>query len=427
VSLPAALAAYRVMSRVARPLAGPLLNLRVRQGKEDPGRVGERFGHASAPRPPGKLIWLHGASVGEAKVLLQVREGVQARLPSVQFLLTTGTRTSADLVARSSPPALHQFAPIDAIGPVRRFLAHWRPHLAVFAESELWPNLIEETARAGVRLALVNARMTEKSLANWARTPQSAAHLLARFDVILCADRATSQGLETLSGSSAPCVGNLKLAAPAPVADPALTAALRAAIGDRPVWLAASTHAGEEEIILAAHAEVRAKSPDALLILAPRHPDRGEAIHQLAGGPPRRSRGQTPRDEHPVYLFDTMGELGAAYAVAPVTFVAGSLLPALKGHNPIEPAKAGSAVLSGPYVTSFADIYTAFDQAGAVQFTASALDLARAVHALCEDEEARQRAIHASAEALAGAQAGLQRTIDALCALLPTGGTHAAA
>lgn len=424
-----ALAAYRCVTWALGPIAGPYLAARARNGKEDATRLGERLGHASAPRPLGPLVWLHGASVGEMRVALQVQAALAAQRPDLSFLLTTGTQSSAALAARGAPVrTTHQFAPIDRASAVRRFLDHWRPDVGVFAESDLWPNLVTEARRRGVRLALVNGRMSADSLSGWARTPAMAKRVLSAFDVLLAADMRTAEGLSTLAGRTTPNVGNLKVAAPAPPIDAAARAALTTAIGGRPVWLAASTHPGEDEIALAAHARLRTQRPDALLVIAPRHVERGAAIAALAGGAPQRSLGRAPGAGDAVYIADTMGEMGALYAACGVALVAGSLLPQLTGHNPIEPIRCGAAALTGPHVESFADIYADLIAAGAVEVVDGAEALAAAVEAAWAAPEVRTARVEAGRAALARGADALSATLAAIAPLLPTeAGVHARA
>lgn len=424
-AMPAGLRVYRAATTLLGPLTGPLLQWRARSGKEDAARLPERFAHASAARPRGTLVWLHGASVGETRVLMQIQSALAARRSDLSFLYTSGTRTSASLLAPPPPRALHQFVPIDRVAVARRFLAHWRPDLAVFAESDLWPNLIEEAANAGVKLALVNARMSAKSLSSWSRSPTLAAHMLGRFDAILAADARTADGLGALLGRAIDAPGNLKRAAAAPSVDAAALAALRAQCGGRPLWLAASTHAGEDEIALAAHAALRERHPEALLIIAPRHPERGGAISALAASAPRRSAGDRI-GAGSVFIADTMGELGLFYALAPVAFVGGSLLPTLRGHNPVEPAQLDCAVLAGPHTDSFADAYADLIAAGGAIEVRDASSLADAVSVLWRDDARRQRQTRAAADVMARASGALDKTIAALEALLPQA-AHAAA
>ncbi|MBL8549223.1 MAG: 3-deoxy-D-manno-octulosonic acid transferase [Hyphomonadaceae bacterium] len=424
----AALGLYRAALAVLAPFAAPILRRRARAGLEDPARLQERFGHASQTRPAGSLVWLHAASVGEMGVALQLRDGLAERRGDLSFLVTTGTRTSAQLFASRRPAALHQYAPIDRRDAVRRFLAHWRPDLGVFIESELWPNLALEAEARGVALALVNARMSEGALRRWRSFRASAARLLKPFDPIFAADARTSEGLAGIIGRAAPALGNLKLAAAAPPADAAALAALRAEIGPRPIWLAASTHPGEDEIVLAAHREIVAARPDALLILAPRHPERGAEIAALAGAAPRRSVGAVVGPS-PVYVADTMGEMGLFYRLAAVSLVCGSLLPTLRGHNPIEPAKLGSAILAGPHVSSFGDLFEALDGAGGIGRAGTADEIAAAVLGLWRDEALRERRTRAAAAAAEEGGPALAATLDALLARLPPSPTrtHAAA
>lgn len=415
-----ALFAYRVVSAALSPLAGPYLRDRGRRGKEDAQRLGERFGRTATPRPAGGLIWLHGASVGEARVLTTLITALAARRADLHFLITTATRTSAAMLAAKPPPrTLHQFAPIDTPAAAARFLRHWRPDLAVFAESEIWPNTLAALRAGNIPAVLVNARMSPKSLNGWGRFPAAARDVFSNFAAILAADARTATGLSALAGRPATLAGNLKLAAPTPAADPDLVAQLRHTIGARTVWLAASTHPGEDEIALAAQARVRERFPDALLILAPRHPERGAAVAALAGEAPRRSLRQWPDAGAGVFVWDTVGELGAAYACARVALVAGSLRPGLAGHNPVEPAQLGAAILTGPHVDSFADLYADLIAAGGARMVDTAEALAAGVIALLQDDAGRDRLTTAARAALAGGTEALDTTLAALSPLLP--------
>ncbi|MEO1493739.1 MAG: 3-deoxy-D-manno-octulosonic acid transferase [Pseudomonadota bacterium] len=389
-----ALRAYLAASRLAGMIAPLVLRRRLARGKEDPARLGERLGHAGVPRPNGDLIWLHGASVGEAMSMLPLIDALLAARPQARVLVTTGTVTSARRLAPLLPErAVHQFVPVDTAGAVARFLDHWRPDLGIWIESELWPRLVLETARRGVPMAMVNARISEKSAAGWARVPGMARQVLGAFRLILTQDAPTVERLSAFV-DGAICAGNLKaLVAAEPVAD---LAAWRAAIDGRPVWLAASTHAGEEEIVLAAHAMVCRAMPEALLILAPRHPERGEAVAALCkdAGMEADRRSLDTRVRHgrtlrgAVLLADTLGEMGLWYSLAPVTFVGGSLV-AKGGHTPFEPIAAGSAVLHGSHVENFAPAYRALGGAEAVRDVSDAGTLAAAVVDLLGNETAR--------------------------------------
>ena len=419
MSFSPALTLYRALSWVAGAGAGAWRDARARRGKEDAARMGERYARYGAARPAGALVWLHAASIGESGVALTLIEALSARDPSLSFLLSTGTRTSAELVARRAPPrTTHVYAPLDRPDVVRRFFDHWRPDLGVFVESEVWPNLILDAHARRIPLALVNARMSPKSLQQWRSLPAASQRLLNAFAFVSAADARTAAALSDLRGQPVRALGNLKLAAPAPRIDAQSRAALAAEMGARPVWLAASTHPGEDEIALAAHAQLRRMADDALLILVPRHPDRGEALAHLAAGAPRRSQDRRI-GAAPVYVADTLGELAMLYELAPVALVAGSLLPHLKGHNPVEPAKLGSAMITGPFVESFQDLFDELFAAGGAATARNADELAQAVARLWTDEPARVRQLDAARQVMAKGAEAAEQTLAALQALLP--------
>ncbi len=419
MSLPPTLSLYRAAARAAAPFAGLYLRARASRGKEDPARLSERFGVSDQPRPSGKLIWLHGASVGEMGVLTLLRAELAKRDPALDFLFTTGTRTSADLFARNAPPkSRHVYAPLDTPGAVARFFDHWRPDAGVLVESELWPNLLLDAAARAIPMALVNATLSADTREAWRKRPEAARAILSTFKVIAAAEAPSASLLAALSGKPVEALANLKFAAPALPCDAGALAALKAEIGARPLWLAASTHEGEEDILIAAHRDIRRERPDALLIIAPRHPDRGARIAALAEDAPQRSKGEAI-GAAPIYVADTLGELGLFYAAAPVSFVGGSLLPSLEGHNPIEPARLGSAILSGPHVTSFADAYDALSAEGGARIVATAGEIAAMVSHLLGDAAERARLTEAAARATSRGADALTKTVDALAALLP--------
>ncbi len=351
--------------RLAARLGGSLVANRMAAKRRGEGvsraRLAELRGIATLPRPGGALVWLHAASVGESLSLLPLIAAMRAAQPGLSFLVTTVTPTSAAIMAVRLPEgAFHQFAPVDAPGYLRRFLRHWRPGLLVVVESEIWPVMLTETDRAGIPRALVNARLSERSLARWAGVPATARALLAPFRLVTAQTAEVAEALTTLGARDVRQVGNLKAAAIAPPADPTILAGLRNAIGARPVWAAVSTHEGEEGIALAAHEEVRRSLPDALLILCPRHPERAGAISALAPMT-RRSRGEGP--EGAVWLVDTLGETGLWYRLAPVIFLGGSLVEA-GGHNPWEGALSGTALLHGALVANAQEAWDMLDTGG---------------------------------------------------------------
>lgn len=417
------LSLYRAGTGWLRPLARHLLSERARKGKEDPSRLTERYGQASLSRPAGALIWIHAASVGESLVALAVAERLLEAHPQAHVLITSGTLTSASLIARRNlDRVIHQFPPVDAPQWVNQFLDHWQPDLAVFTESELWPNLICAAKAIAIPLALINARMNDKSLESWSRWPETARTVLGAFDWIGAADQRTSDGISTLRSVPAPLVGNLKLECGLPDPDLEKLAEARSIIGDRPVFVAASTHEGEEDLIAQVHRNLLSSHPDALMILAPRHPERaphvGDALDAAGLIYAQRSLGETP-DHHPVWLADTLGELGLWYTLCPATLLAGSLIDGIGGHNPVEATRAGCSVITGPYVDSFADVFAAYDARQARLIGTTAQDLADHVRLIWSGQGP---ALSAAQDALATLSGGaLDRTLTALTQLLEQG------
>jgi 3-deoxy-D-manno-octulosonic-acid transferase len=381
------------------------------------------MGRAGRPRPSGPLVWLHGASVGEANSALPLIAALQARLPAAHVLLTTGTVTSARLMAQRLPArAIHQFAPVDAAPWVARFLDHWRPDLALWLESELWPNLVAATAARGVPMALVNARMSERSFARWRRRPGFARALIGAFGLVLAQSDRDAAHYSALGAANVSAAGNLKYAAAPPPADEAAVREFAAAIGDRPAWLAASVHPEEAEAIAAAHRALRERFPALLTVVVPRHPEKAPAFLAAwnAAGPIRAQRRSQRADLAPtteLYFADTLGELGLFYRALPVVFV-GKSLGAVGGQNPIEPAQLGRALVFGPGMENFADSAGALLRSGAAREVQDASGLAAAVSALLADPGAA-RASGAAARRVAEAEAGaLARILDALAPLL---------
>lgn len=415
------IALYRQAMSAAAPALRLLLAARLRRGKEDPARLPERQGIASRPRPLGPLIWVHGASVGEALSVLPLIDRLLGLRDDLSILVTTGTLTSAKLMAERLPPrACHQFVPLDCPAWVERFLDHWRPDLALWVESELWPALLTLTAARGVPMALVNARLSERSFARWQKLAGTAKQLLDCFAVCLAQSTETAARLRQL-GRQAVDTGNLKAAAaPLPV-DTAELTRLQAAIAGRPVWLAASTHPGEEEIVAAAQAPLAAAFPHLLTLLVPRHATRGAEIaaqlrHQgLVVA--RRAAAEPIERDTAIYLADTMGELGLFYRLAPIAFIGGSLV-AHGGQNPLEPAQLGAAILHGPWTQNFADIVSRLDNAGGAVAVKDAAGLARAVAAWLADPLARARAAEAASQVAASSRGALERVMAALDPLL---------
>ncbi|WP_203228050.1 3-deoxy-D-manno-octulosonic acid transferase [Roseovarius dicentrarchi] len=419
------LRAYGAAARVAAPLAYRGVRRKLAAHGTDPARIRERLGRATVPRPDGPLMWLHAASVGESLSVLRLIAHMGACDPRLNFLLTSGTATSAQMLATRLPPrCIHQFAPLDSPAYLRRFFTHWHPDAAVFVESELWPNTLRMAARRGIPLALLNARISDRSARGWGRMPRTARALLGLFAMIHCQDARTAAHLADLGASNARHGANLKAMAGPLAFDAVQLVELQNRIGARPVWTMSSTHPGEEEVALNAHAALLRTHPDALLILAPRHPDRAEEIAKMiktAGfTQSRRSAGTLPGAQDQVYLADTLGELGLWYALAPVACIAGSFVP-VGGHNPYEAAHAGTAVLHGPLYVNFAQAYAQMDAAGAARQVADADQLADTLRTLLgagDDLKAMRQAALGFANAQDDQLAELSTT---LCAALKLG------
>ncbi|HVY59941.1 MAG TPA: 3-deoxy-D-manno-octulosonic acid transferase [Xanthobacteraceae bacterium] len=414
--LPLTLGAYRLLARAATPFAASLLSYRLGRGKEDPARIAERRGTAGARRPAGPLVWVHGASVGELLAVVPLIERIRAQNFSV--LVTSGTVTSAGLAAQRLPRGVvHQFVPLDIPSYVTRFLDHWRPDLALFVESDLWPNLIVSTSRRRIPLILVNGRLSQRSFERWRHLPGTIADLLGRFDLCLVRSTADAERYDQLGAPRIATTGNLKLDVPELPVDPAKLAALRTAIGSRPRLAASSTHPGEEAAVIEAHRRLAPRAPGLLSVVAPRHPDRGVAIAEAAASAGLnarlRSRGELPDRATHVYVCDTLGELGLIYRLCPVVFMGGSLVPH-GGQNPIEAVKLGAAVLHGPHVGNFAEIYAALDANEGAAMVDDAAQLAARASALLRDPARRERVVAAAQRSVTALAGALERTLSAL-------------
>jgi 3-deoxy-D-manno-octulosonic-acid transferase len=416
---------YRAASRMLRPFTPLLLGVRERAGKEEPARRPERFGIAGHARPDGPLVWIHAASVGETNAVLPLIQKLGDTRRDLRFLLTTGTITSARLAARRlDERAIHQFIPLDSPQYVARFLEHWRPDLAVFTESEIWPNLILESSDRRIPLLLINGRMSRRSFERWKRTPGTSAPLFSRFNLVLAQNRKLARWFGELGARSVMAVGNLKIDAPPPPVDALEFERLKTAVGGRPLFVAASTHEGEEEIVGAAHRLIAHAAPGLITIIAPRHPERGKALAEHFRGNglnvAQRSLGHLPDETTEIYIADTIGELGALYALAPVAFVGGSLIEH-GGQNPIEPVRHGAAVLTGPHWQNFRDAYEQLiGNRGALQIK-SAEDLAREVSRLLTNPADLDRMRLAATRALDDLAGALDSTAKAVIELLPPG------
>ena len=419
VAAGSALALYRGAWGLASAVAPLMLRARAGRGKEDPARIGERHGRASRARPSGTLVWVHGASVGESVAVLPLVSAILEKQDR-HVLVTTGTVTSARLMGERLPPrAFHQYAPLDSPASVRRFLGHWRPDLALFVESEFWPNLVLETNTRGVPMALINARISERSYRGWSRAGALAKRLLSSFDECLAQDDATGVRLKALGARSVTVTGSLKAdAAPLPVDETALEQ-FKTAAGARPLFLAASTHPGEETMLLDVALKLRAAN--GLTVIVPRHPVRGTEIEAeaIAKGltARRRSMGVLPESTTDAYIADTLGELGLFYRAAPFAFLGGSLIPH-GGQNPLEPARLGTAVITGPHTYTFDETFRVLLAAQGDGLVRTAEDLHAVVARLIDDPSLAHHLGERAQAAAAGMGGALKHTVDVAEALL---------
>lgn len=409
---------------IAATLLAPAIRLNLRnraaRGREIAARLPERRGIDPTPRPPGPLLWMHAASVGETISILPVLDALR---DGANVLLTTGTVTSQALLDQRLPEqdltghVLHRFAPLDVPAWVSRFLSHWRPDAAAFIESELWPNQIAACRARGIPLMLVNARMSDRSFALWQRVPGLARHIVGGFTRIQARNEQDAARLRTLGAACVDCPGDLKFAAPPLPVDQAELDRLRIALAGRPVWLAASTHPGEEALVAAAHHAVARSHPGLLTIIVPRHPDRGVALAAELQAP-RRIAGETPPQEG-LWIADTLGELGLWYRLAPIAFVGRSLIPPGGGQNPLEPARLGCAIAVGPYTSNFTDHVALLRDSGGLVEIADAADLARFVRAMLDNPARCCRQGEHAAASVRRYQDLPARTAQTLLSLLP--------
>ncbi len=422
---------YRGITTLALPLIEFYLARRRATGREDPARADERRGRTSLARPPGAVVWLHAASVGESLSALSLIKRILDDHPAYHLLMTTGTVTSARLLAKRLPPrAIHQYVPVDRPRWVRRFLDHWRPDLALWMESEFWPNLVSTTQARGIPMILVNARISPKSFAGWRRSPGLITPQLAGFAMHLAQDKDEARRLRALGAPGVKVPGNLKFAAsPLPVDEHALGQIL-GACGGRPRWLAASTHPGEETIAAQVHQRLKPTHPGLLTVIAPRHPSRGGAIAQALtdGGltVAQRSLDQPITPETEIYVADTLGEFGLLYRLSPVAFVGGSLIPH-GGQNVLEAARLGAAVIHGPHMDNFRTVIALLHAAGGAIEIADAEGLSDAVAGLLADPEARDHQVEAAKRVASDQDGVLDAVIKELAPYLAAVGDGAAA
>lgn len=409
---------YYSLTLIAAPLVAWWLRRRLHKGKEDAQRLPERFGYASTPRPAGTLIWIHAASVGESNSVIPLLAELSRRHPDGHLLVTTGTVSSSETIAPRLPAnAFHQFVPVDTPQAVGRFLAHWKPDLAIWVESEFWPNLVQQTCKSGARMMLVNARMSDRSFAGWKRRNRFFLQLANCFDICFAGSAEDAQKYRALGVSHTQEAGNLKYdTAPLPVDDVALHAMQHATQGRR-IILASSTHEGEEESIEHLHDALRGQCETLLTIIVPRHAPRGDAVvRQLASAAEQvtqRSRQQPVLPSTQIYVADTMGELGLFYRLADIVVMGGSLVPH-GGHNPIEPAQLGCSILCGPHMHNFISISEEMQAAGALKLCGNIEQIKDAIVDLWQHPDRQQAGAQAAIAFARSKQGAVLRIADAI-------------
>ena len=387
---------YKRTMTFGKPIIMRLLNQRLKNGKEDPERLRERFGVPSISRPEnGPLMWVHVASVGEAQSMLRLVDLFLEQNLTGSVLMTTITRNSADLLGKRLPPrAFHQYLPVDRPKWAKRFLDYWQPDLVLWAESELWPSILSEIHKRNIPAALINARMSPSSFRNWSRAKGMAQNILSAFTVILTQTKTDCDYFIKLGGRSVVPVGNIKFASPPLPHNQNDLSALKTATQNRPLWVYASTHEGEEELAAETHLALRDEFPNLLTIIVPRHPERCVSILNSLEhyGLSITCRGQNktlPETDTDIYIVDTMGELGLFYSLSPLSCIGRSFsADGGGGHNPLEAAQLGSAVLHGINIQNLRDIFDPMDEAGGAICLQKPQDLAPAVRNFLKDTDA---------------------------------------
>ena len=386
---------YRVLTFLLKPFVRFALYLRRKKGLEtkDKKRMVERFGKTFAHRPKNaKVVWFNAASVGESNSIMPVVDRVLAGYPNAFVVVTTSSLTAADNMAKKlkGKNAVHQFLPVDRRAYVDRFFNYWKPELGFFVDSDFWPNLILSAKAHDVPLVLLNGRISDKSFAKWKKNLSFAKTLMHGFKFGFGKSDEDKRRLSVMGMEPVECVGNLKYGVPPMSCDKAELESLQKKIGKRPVFVVSSTHPGEEEICLSALLIIKKTFSNVLMILAPRHPARGQEIYDMveANGlhAALRSRGDDITPVVDVYVADTMGELGLFYTLSDIAFVGGSLVP-WGGHNPMEPARLHNVVLSGKNVMNFQETFDLLKAENAVIMLNNEKDFASKVKSFFENED----------------------------------------
>lgn len=411
----AAFLIYRMIGFCLRPVIPFYLFLRTVRGKEERGRQKERLGKIHKTRPQSPLIWLHAASVGETLALVPLIHYILSL--KINVLLTTGTVTSSSLIKKLFGNRLiHQYAPLDLDVVMRRFISHWKPDLVLVCESEIWPLRIKELAKMHIPQILVNAHMSERSFKAWQKHPVLAKHIFKHIDLVIGQNERDVAYYHALGVKSVALSGNLK-ADVLPVEDQALLTHYRSAIGNRPVWAALSTHEGEEEIAFEVHRILKDYLPNLLTIIVPRHPERLEDLIGKCNNKHlrfvRRSHNAVPEANTDILWGDTIGEMGLFLRLSKVSFLGKSLCGG-GGHNPLELAFFRSAILTGPHVSNFQEMFEQFLAREAAYMIQDTKQLAIQVYKLLTNEALRQEMVDKAYEIATGMAGALERTLKLL-------------
>ena len=377
---------YISLAKYLPILADGIFLYRKKRGLEDKNRIRERLGNPSAERPKGKLIWLHAASIGESLLALTLIERFSNKYPELNFLLTTNTVTSGNLVSsKRLKNVIHQYLPYDFLAGINSFLNHWNPSILLVIESEFWPTLITEVHRRKIPLLSINSRVSNRSFLRWKRYPKLVQALMNKFDLFLVQSTEFRSRFADLGVTEDKLIvtGQIKKESKPLYVDKKQLKELKYYFRNKQIWIAASTHEGEEDIIAKANNNLLDRlGNNILLIIAPRYPDRGKEIRNLLNSlglnSVLRSEGKLPGEKDQVYIADTMGELGLWYKLANVCFVGGSLIQS-GGHNPYEPALLGCPIIHGKYFENFTEPYNKLAELGGAQVVSTSEELSNAV------------------------------------------------
>ena len=355
-----------------------LLKYRLIKGKEHKKRFLERRGISSLSRPSSYLIWFNAASVGEAISIINLIEKLQKNNKKIIFLITTTTISSS----------------FDTFSATKNFLDHWQPDLAIFVESEFWPRLIFEIKKRGIPLGLINARMEKKTFENWFKIKRTCRQILEKFDFVYAHDSLTAKRLLSLGITKKKLLGIIssKEQATPLTYNSEEYYKFKKLFKDRKIWIAASTHEGEDEIIINVQEKLHSIDKNFLLILIPRHPNRAKQLYRkkqsLSHIIKIRSKDQKINEKTSIYLADTLGELGLWYKLSKVVFLGGSLVR-IGGHNPYEPCRFGNAIITGPYIYNFQKAFDQLNEAGAIIYVKSNEELVEKIKTLSNNDNAK--------------------------------------